>query len=512
MATRVNAQSRQTFQWPPFFGRLLTVMLVATFLAAGAYVGYLFYFTVKDVVAHSDLPTAPYVNLTLPAVNRATSDAPASITLPRRGGELPVTGITGVPLPNYEQKERVNILLLGIDKRPSEKFARTDTVILATVDPYTGNAGLMSIPRDLWVTIPGYGENRINTAFYSGEKNAYPGGGSALAMKTVQYNLGIPVHFYVKVDFEGFRQIVDALGGIEVEVPYAINDPTYPDNDYGYDPFYIAAGRQHLDGTTALKYARTRHAPGADFGRAARQQQVLLAIRERALQLDIVPKLPELWASMAGTVETDLQLVDILELAALANDIEGPSIQQVVIDDTMTVDWTTEFGAQVLLPLRERIRAVVDSMFAETEPQGPTPEELQAAQAAQAAAQAAAIQDQIEQQEALIAQLNQESATIVVQNGTSRVGMAGETAHYLRQLGFDVVQFGAADLADYSQTVIVDYSGKKFSIRVLAELFNVSEENIRRSPNLKSEVDIRIIIGADFEVPTEAKATSLFSP
>jgi len=148
--------------------------------------------------------------------------------------------------------------------------------------PLQGSVGMLSIPRDLWVTIPGYGENRINTAHYLGDKNGYPGGGPALAMKTVQYNLGVPVHFYVRVDFDGFRRIVDTLGGIDIEIPQTINDPKYPDENYGYDPFYIEAGLQHLDGDTALKYARTRATAGADFARARRQQQVLFAIREKA--------------------------------------------------------------------------------------------------------------------------------------------------------------------------------------------------------------------------------------
>ncbi|MFQ5612620.1 MAG: LCP family protein [Anaerolineae bacterium] len=482
------------------------------FLVAGSYVGYLFYFTVKDVVANSDLPTVPYVDLTMPVVGRAATNtnSPIAITLPQRGGDVPVTGITGVPLPNYEKKERVNFLLLGIDKRPNEQFARTDTMILATVDPESKTAGMLSIPRDLWVTIPGYGENRINTAFYSGEKNAYPGGGPALAMRTVQYNLGVPIHFYVKVDFDGFRKIVDTLGGIDVDVPQTINDPTYPDNNYGYDPFYIEAGPRHLDGYTALKYARTRHAPGSDFGRAARQQQVLLAIREKALQLGIIPKVPELWSTMAGTVETDLQLVDILELAALADEIQPEGIQSRIIDTQMTVDYVTDQGAMVLLPLREKIRPVIDEMFAETEPQGPTPEEIQAAQAAQAAAQAAAIQEQVQQQEELVQQLNVEAASIVVQNGTGQANLSLDTSEMLRQQGFNVVQFGDADLADYPHTVIVDYSGKQLTLQVLAEMFNVSEENIRRSPNLKSDVDIRIIIGADFEVPNNTQSMLLF--
>jgi LCP family protein required for cell wall assembly len=483
-----------------WFSRLLVVILTLAFLVGGGYSGYVFYLTVKDVVAHAELPTMPYIDLTLPVVSSTGNDYPN----PRAASNpQPVTGLTGESLPDWEQQERVNILLLGIDKRPDEQYARTDTMILVTIDPATGRAGMLSIPRDLWVTIPGYGENRVNTAHYMGDKNGYPGGGPALAMKTVQYNLGVPVHFYVRVDFGGFRRIVDTLGGIDIDVPQTINDPKYPDDNYGYDPFYIEAGPQHLDGYTALKYARTRATSGADFDRARRQQTVLFAIREKALAIGVVPKIPELWATMADTVQTDLQLVDILELAKLSDEITSEDIQGSVIDYTMTVDYKTNTGAQVLLPVREKIRPVIDSMFSSPEPAGPPPTATpDPAIAAQAQAQAEA---EAQRRAEIAAALQSEGSKIVVQNGTPREELAATTAGYLREQGFTVVQFGPADRTDYPRTVIVDYTGKTYALMLLTDIFNVAEENIRRSPNLKSDVDIRVIIGADFQ-PPEARA------
>ncbi|MFQ5575818.1 MAG: LCP family protein [Anaerolineae bacterium] len=480
-------------------------MLTILFLLSGAIVGYVFYGAVKETVANVDVPSLPYVDITLPSVG---GQGPTVGVIPQRGGEIPITGITGVPLPDYDKKERVNILLLGIDKRPDEQYARTDTMILVTVDPENKTAGMLSIPRDLWLEIPGFYESRINTAYYLGQKNGYPGGGAALAMQTVQYHLGVPVHFYIKVDFDGFRQIVDTLGGIDVDIPQTINDATYPDQNYGYDPFYIEAGTQHLDGNIALKYARTRHAPGSDFGRAARQQQVLLAIKNKALQLGILPKVPDLWTTMAGTVETDLQLVDILELGDLADEITANSVEMVVLDNDYTVNHTTEQGAMVLIPLREKIQAVVDRMFAEVKPQGPSQAEIIAAQAA-AAAQEAELQAQEQQRAELKAQLVAEGATVVVQNGTDAEGLDAETALFLKTQGFDITQFGPADTRNYPRTVIVDYSGKEYTLGTLVNFFNVTPENIRRSTNLKSDVDIRVIIGADFELPETSPQSSI---
>ncbi len=500
MTTQIK---KQPYQIPTSVARLFSILFTIIFLVSGAYLGHLFYATVKETVANAEVPSLPYIDLTLPSLG--VKSATIGV-IPQRGGEIPITGITGVPLPDYEKKERVNILLLGIDKRPDEKYARTDTMILVTIDPENKTAGMVSIPRDLWVEAPGFRESRINTAHFLGDKYDYPGGGPALAMQTVQYNFGVPVHFYVKADFDGFRKIVDTLGGIDVDVPHTIDDPTFPSMDYAYDPFYIEAGRQQLDGNIALKYARTRHVDG-DFARAYRQQQVLVAIKDKALQLNMLPKIPDLWMTMAGTVETDLQLIDILELANLADEIGEDQVEAVILGDEYTVDYVTEGGAQVLLPLREKIQPVIDRMFAEVEAQGPSQAEIIAAQAAAVAKEEEA-RAREQQRAELKSQLTAEGAKIIIQNGTESDGLDAETTLFLKEQGFDVVQFSPADTRNYPHTVIVDYSGKEYTLGTLVNFFNVAPENIRRSSNLKSEVDIRVIIGADFELP-EMKPQSL---
>lgn len=508
MATHTKSSKQITL--PPFIVHGLVAVMMAVFLLGGAYVGYLFYFTVKGLVASAKLPTLPYVDLSLPlAALPITGDESAPLVLPVvRGGETGATGVTGVPLPDYERKERVNILLLGIDKRPDELYSRTDTMILVTVDPNSKTAGMLSIPRDLWVSIPGYGEDRINKAYFLGDMNGYPGGGPALAMKTVQYNLGVPVHFYAQIDFDGFRQIVDTLGGIDIYVPETIDDPKFPDNNYGYDPFYIEQGYHTLDGYNALRYARTRATPGSDFSRAKRQQAVLLAIKDKALQLNMVPKIPELWNTMSGAFETNLELIDILELSQLADEIDPDSIQTAVIDLKYTYDYTVpDTGARVLIPLRDKIRALVDEMFAETEPPEPEApvqtqvETVEVQETAQTQARAEEIAQNAQRQEEIKAFLAQENARLVVQNGTSIPGLASQSALFLKQQGFNILQFGPADTNTYSHTVIVVYNDTKtYTLQVLTALFQVEEENIRHSPNLKSDVDFRVIIGSDFDL------------
>ncbi len=282
----------------------------------------------------------------------------------------PIAGAgIGTPPPTEEPllQKRINILLLGIDQRPGETGPfRTDTMIVVTIDPQTRSVGMLSIPRDLWVPIPGYGENRINTAHFLGDLHKYPGGGPALAKKTVSYNFGFPVHYYVRVNFDGFRRLIDMIGGVDIYVPHEIQDDQYPDENYGYDPLYIPAGCVHMDGSLALKYARTRKAD-SDFERARRQQQIILTVRDKVLSLNLLPsllpKIPELLRTLSDSVQTDIPMDELIQLARMVRDMDTATIKTAVIDETMTVPQITPTGAYVLLPVREKIRPVVDDMF-----------------------------------------------------------------------------------------------------------------------------------------------------
>jgi LCP family protein required for cell wall assembly len=521
MATQAKRYKQQPMV-PPFLAHMVVTGMAILFLVVGGFTGYLFFHAVKDVtkelVARTNLSstTSHKVDLALPlAVLPLSGDGNTlpilNLPIPMRGGDTGATGITGVPLPNYEKKERVNILLLGIDKRPDDTLARTDTMIVVTVDPNGKSAGMLSIPRDLYVPIPGYeGEDRINKAYYLGEKDDYPGGGPALAMKTIQNNLGIPIHFYAQIDFNGFREIVDTLDGIDVFVEETIDDPTYPDENYGYNPFYIEAGQHTLNGHDALRYARTRHTAGSDFSRAKRQQQVLLAIRDKALQLNMIPKIPELWDTLSDSIDTNLQLIDIIELAQLINEIDAKNIESAVIDHDYTVDYVTDTGAQVLLPLWEKIQILVGSIFTETESTGPTEAQIQEQIAAHHQARAEAIQEAVERQEEVKQSLIDENSRVVIQNGTEITSLASQAADYLQKQGFNITHFGPADTTGYEHTVIVVYDESKiYTIQMLAGIFDIQENNIRLSPSSQSDLDVRVIIGSDFKMPEEATSLSM---
>src|SRR5579859_5547178 len=181
----------------------------------------------------------------------------------------------------WNGQQRFTVLLMGLDKRTDAMdTGRSDSIILLSIDPKTRNIGMLSIPRDVYVAFPRQsGMNPINTAYVQGELQR-PGGGPEMTMQTIQYNFGIPINSYITVQFDAVIGLVNAIGGVDINVPVTIDDPLYPDMNYGYDPLHIPAGLDHMDGQLALKYARTRH-QGTDYDRADHQQQVLLAIRQR---------------------------------------------------------------------------------------------------------------------------------------------------------------------------------------------------------------------------------------
>jgi LCP family protein required for cell wall assembly len=281
---------------------------------------------------------------------------------------------TTVPTPTYagppiwDGEGRINLLMMGIDQRGSQGgHWRTDTMIIVTIDPEAQTVGMISVPRDLWVPIWGYDiENRINTAHYYGSYYGYPGGGPALARDTVAYNLGIPIHHYVRLNFTAFEKLIDEIGGIDIYNEQTINDPRYPNDSYGYDPFYLPAGQHHLDGETALKYARSRHGTG-DFDRANRQQDVILAARDQVVQLDQLPRLiangPQILNTLGESVQTDLTFDQAVQLAQILNGIPREDYHGAVIDRSYTQPYTTDTGAQVLIPLRDRIARLYESFF-----------------------------------------------------------------------------------------------------------------------------------------------------
>ena len=233
----------------------------------------------------------------------------------RRVGADVVLAVDGAPIDvrAWDGQSRYTIIVAGLDRRPEQedRAALADSLILLSIDPQTKSVGLLSIPRDLYVTVPGEEERqRINRAHLIGEWRSPNGGGARLLQQTLYQNFGMRIHNYILLDFTAVIEAIDLLGGIEVTIDYDIADERYPDMNFGYDPFYLSAGTHQLDGYDALRFARTRHGNN-DVRRAERQQQVIHAIRDRALSLnflDLLGRLPGLLATLSSNVYTGLSV------------------------------------------------------------------------------------------------------------------------------------------------------------------------------------------------------------
>lgn len=288
----------------------------------------------------------------------------AGITIPFTAGPESSLAL----LPDWKGTERINVLLLGLDQRDHERDAgvptRTDTVIVVSIDPVQKAATMISFPRDLWVSIPGGGEDRINAVYRYGEFRRVEGGGTALLARTLDHNFGIRPTYYATIDFRGFQEIVNTLGGVLVDVPRPLRDDEYPTDTYGIERIYFNPGPQVMDGATALKYARTRHSD-SDFGRMARQQQILFAVRDRALRLNMIPRLPGLVDQAARTVNTNFSPGELLSLAKLATEIESAAMGSLVIDHKLATSFQGIEGASLLLPRKDEIRRAIQRAAAD---------------------------------------------------------------------------------------------------------------------------------------------------
>jgi len=257
------------------------------------------------------------------------------------------------------KQDRVNVLLLGVDEREtwSEGPPRTDALMLASADPATGQVSVLSLPRDLWVSIPGFGPERINVAYRVAEMTA-PGTGPDTAAATVSEFLGVPVDRYVVVNFRAVREIVDSLGGLEVDVPYEIWDHQYPTESNGYMTVHFPAGPQKLSGEQVLQYVRTRHG-SSDFERMRRQQQIIAALQARVTRADFIPKAPGFLLVARDCVQTNLSVNEMIGLWSDFHDISRDAVRLTVIDETYSYPWITSAGADVLLPNEAAIQQLV---------------------------------------------------------------------------------------------------------------------------------------------------------
>ena len=413
----------------------------------------------------------------------------------------PTIGSDGTPLPNvtelpppinnipesdlppaWDGASRITVLIIGLDYRDwlaNEGPPRSDTMILLTIDPLTKTAGMLSIPRDMWVNIPGSGYSRINTAYASGEGNKLPGGGPELARKTVEQFIGVPIQYYAQVDFSTFASFIDEIGGIEI----------YNDENLRLDPVGVGkdkikltcCGMRPLDGERALAYARFRKDKEGDIARAKRQQKVIIAIRNKVLSPENFPmmigKAQTFYEQFSAGIRTNMPFDVAIRLGVLAKDIPVESIKQGAIDYTMVALDNTVLGGQdaaVMKPLPDKIRELRDQIFT-----------------------AGGAVNPLANQNDLPGLMRADGARVRVLNGSFTAGLDTTTGNFLVNQGVPVTEIGPTEVTN--ATTIVVYSPKLYTLKYLQAVFGVtSSAQILFKPDPTSTVDVEVRLGNDW--------------
>jgi LCP family protein required for cell wall assembly len=350
---------------------------------------------------------------------------------------------------------------------------------------------MLSIPRDMWVNIPGFGYFKINNAYAYGEMYHLPGGGPELARKTVENFLGIPIQYVAMVEFQTFEKMIDTIDGIDVTVTTELSvDPLGPHNTVTLKP-----GLDHMTGPVALAFARARDVSqgiiGGDVERASHQQEVILAIRDKVLApgnfVNLMSKSPTLFAELSSGVKTNLTLDVVTRLAMLAKDFPLDSIKKGVIDYTMMQDGTVDVNGQTLAILRpypDKIRELVSTIFG-----GGTMQPMATGDMA--------------------SKMKSEAARVVVINGTGISGMAQSTADYLKTLGMNVIDKG--NTSDYpdkyfapfpGRTILIVHAGKPYAMQYLGDLMKFDRSaQVIVDFNPNAPEDIVLALGSDWRGP-----------
>jgi LCP family protein required for cell wall assembly len=375
------------------------------------------------------------------------------------------TPVPLVPMPD----DAINIVLMGSDQRPYETQWRTDVIIVVSINPKLPSVSMLSIPRDTWLYIPNWTKQRINLADVHGALIDYPGGGPGLVKATIEYNFGIHVDYFARVNFAGLIKIVDTLGGIDVLLDCPVEDG-FPDDPITEDPSvvtqlsYPEPGVYHIDGKHALWLSRSRKTT-SEFARSRRQHRVLSGIWNKANELGFITDLPELWGDLTATVQTDLTLEQVVWLASIGLQLEPSQINSGFLDGRYLTAWVSPGGANVLLPHTEAILEAIEPLF--------NPYPYQAPQG---------------------------FSKVEVWNGSGHEGWGYLAADRLLRNGFEVTDIREADKV-YEHSTLLDFSttSKGSPLPLLQELFEASVAHTPAETDVESGIAFRLIIGADYQ-------------
>lgn len=409
-----------------------------------------------------------------------------------------------------EGSDRINFLLMGIGGPGHQGAYLADTIIIASIKPSTNEVATISIPRDLYVEIPGFSWRKINNALAFGNEADYPGGGEALLTKVVAQVTGLPIHYYARIDFAGFRKVIDDLGGIDVYIDNSFTDYEYPDYSYGYQTISFTKGWEHMSGERALQYVRSRHGTsgeGSDFARSKRQQKVLLAIKEESLSLNtfinpssIISALNDL----GNHNKTNMEVWEMLKLPKLVKDVKKDQLITQVLDTSpggLLYSETTIDGAYILQPKAgdfSEIQYLAKNIFN-------------------------------------TGYITRENARIEVQNSTQEAGLATKTAERLQGMNYNVIKIGNAQTEEeFPNTTIYDLSGgtNPYTLVSLKDILDadvssglpafmtqaeityetiaVAETNNNINASAE-DIDILIVIGSDLASNSQLSNRSIIS-
>ena len=377
----------------------------------------------------------------------------------------------------WDGASRVNILFLGVDERDLESDApRSDTMIVFTIDPQTKTAGMLSIPRDMWVDIPGgFGYGKINTAMALGEQYQLPGGGPGLAIKTVEQFLGVPIQYYGMINFHAFEEAIDAMGGLYMCVDQKIRiDPIGPKPK---EPFEKGCAIRH--GYQVLAYARDRKSTeGGDVDRSIRQQQVIMAIRDQVLAPanfpDMVRMAPDIYREASAGLTTNMSFEDMMKLAALASQIDVSQIKQGVINYEMGILETSPDGLSIMKPIPDQIRILRDEIFSTGGVRSPL-----------------ASGDPVALMQAEGSRVNLLNGAYGILEATD---LAARSQVYFAGQGMNVVGIGSADRS-YDRTTVVLHNPDLYTLRYILDLVqaNTSQQVVFRfDPAAGSDLDVML--------------------
>ena len=442
---------------------ILTGLLIVAFV--GAFFGYRL---VRRLVAGTTAFTLPGDPVTRSDDNLPEAGDPAAADDAASEASLPN------PDP-WDGTSRVNLLVMGLDLREDETVTdapRSDTMILLSMDPLNNTVSILAIPRDMWVSIPGFGYYKINSAYHFGELYDLPGGGPELATRTVEEFLGVPIDFYAQVDFQAFVDFVDHINGIKVtfDEPYTV-DRRGPGNTVTLEP-----GTYVLDGEYALAMARDRKSELDDFDRSNRQMQVIMLIRDRILEFNQLPTLvmnaPAIYEDLSQGVRTNMGLNQIIQLAWKAMDIPRENITTAVIGPEYVTIEKSPDNLDILRPIPDKIRLLRDQLFGTGGILGPAAEGD------------------------LLSLVAAEQPTVRILNGTYQGGLEETTAAWLREQGFNVVEVGSTSATTVSSVILQGTTS--YGLKWLVDAFGLTVGRIEVDYTPGATADLILTLGDDW--------------